>query len=88
MTTPAADAERRPAEVVHPGVHLREELEARNWTQRDLAAVMGRSPSVISAIIRGKMGISPRTAKELALALGTSAGYWRNLYARYLRWHH
>ena len=33
---------RNPAEVFPPGEFVREELEARGWTQTDLAAILGR----------------------------------------------
>ena len=32
--------ERKPAEVFPPGEFLREELEARGWTQGDLASIL------------------------------------------------
>ena len=31
------------AEVFSPGEHLREELEARGWTQEEFAEIIGRS---------------------------------------------
>ena len=74
---------RVPAEVFPPGDSIREELEARGWTQRDLAAILGRGPHVVSSIIAGKTGISPDTARGLAAAFSTSPDYWLNLEASY-----
>src|ERR1700722_4563559 len=62
-----------------PGEFIKEELEARGWTQGDLAKIMGRQDSVISAIINGKRAVSPEVASELAAAFGTSAELWMNL---------
>jgi|SRR5579871_1366027 len=77
--TRADDAGRTPAEVFPPGDFIREELEARRWTQGDLAEVLGRPLSAINEIINGKKRITADTAKELAAAFGTSAQVWMNL---------
>lgn len=74
---------RRPAEMVPPGEILKEELEARGWTQADLAEIIGRHPNTVNEIIAGKRGITPDTARVLAAALGTSAELWMNLDAAY-----
>jgi len=67
------------AEVFPPGDFLREELDARNWTQNDLATVLGRSPRLVNEIISAKRSITPETANALAKAFGTSAELWMNL---------
>ena len=67
------------AEIFPPGDFLREELEARNWTQNDLAEVLGRSPRLVNEIISAKRAITPETASGLAEAFGTSAELWMNL---------
>lgn len=76
----------RPAEVFPPGEFVREELEARNWTQADLAEILDRPPRVVSEIISAKRGISPDTAKGLAAAFGTSPELWLNLESAYQLW--
>ena len=76
-------ATRRPAEAVSPGEFLRDELEARGWTQADLAEIMGRPPSMIAQLVAGKRGITPETARGLSAAFGTSAEFWMNLDAIY-----
>jgi addiction module HigA family antidote len=70
---------RTPAEVFPPGDFIRKELEARHWTQSDLAAVLGRPLPAVNEIINGKKRITAETAKALALAFGTSAELWLNL---------
>lgn len=67
------------AEVFPPGEILKDELEARGWTQTDLAEVLGRPPRVVNEIVTGRRGITPETAKGLAEALGTTAQFWMNL---------
>jgi HTH-type transcriptional regulator / antitoxin HigA len=70
---------RTPAEVFPPGEFIRDELEARGWTQGDLAQIMGRPEPAINLIINDKRGITPDTATELAGAFGTSPEFWLNL---------
>jgi HTH-type transcriptional regulator/antitoxin HigA len=72
-----------PAVVVPPGRILERELEARGWSQRDLAAIMNRPPQAISEIVRGSKQIIPETALGLAQALGTSPELWMNLESNY-----
>ncbi|MGA9111331.1 MAG: helix-turn-helix domain-containing protein, partial [Smithella sp.] len=64
------------AEVFPPGEFIKEELEARNWSQTELAEIIGRQPNVISELIMGKRSITPETANALGDAFGTSAQYW------------
>jgi HTH-type transcriptional regulator / antitoxin HigA len=70
---------RRPAEVFPPGDYIREELEARGWTQTDLAKIIGRTQPAVNEMITGKRGITPESALALAAAFGTSPEFWMNL---------
>ena len=70
---------RTPAEVFAPGEFIAEELEARNWSQIELAEVLRRPPKLISQLISGKCAITPETAKGLGAAFGTGAELWMNL---------
>jgi len=79
-------ANRRPAEVFHPGEYLRDELELRGWSQTEFAEIINRPLRLVNEIIQGKRGISPETAKELGAALGTSAELWMNLNTAYHLW--
>jgi HTH-type transcriptional regulator/antitoxin HigA len=74
---------RVPAEVFPPGEFLREELEAREWSQQELADILDRPPRLISELIAGKRTITPETATGLADAFGTSPDYWMNLESQY-----
>lgn len=74
---------RVPAEVFPPGEFLRDELEARDWSQQELADILDRPPRLISELIAGKRAVTPETAKGLADAFGTSPDYWMNLESQY-----
>ena len=76
--------------IYSPGVHLKEELDARSekcescgqvvrFTQQDLAKTMGIPARTISEIIQDKRPITLRTAKKLGKALGTSTEFWLSL---------
>jgi addiction module HigA family antidote len=70
-------------EVFAPGEYISEELEARGWTQDDLARILGRSLPAVNKIISGKAPLTPEIAAEVGAALGTSAEVWLNLEAAY-----
>ena len=73
----------RPARVAPPGRIIKRELDARGWTQKDLAEIMGRPPQAVSEIVRGRKQITPETALQLAAAFGTSPELWINLETNY-----
>jgi HTH-type transcriptional regulator/antitoxin HigA len=66
-----------------PGHFIREELEARSWTQRDLAYILGLQDPEVNAIISGKRGISPEMAKALGKAFDVPAEFFANLQRTY-----
>lgn len=70
-------------EIFAPGDYIREEIEARGWTQLDLAEMLGRAPQAVSEIISGKRSITPDMATGLGDAFGTSAQVWLNLESSY-----
>ncbi|MBI3940284.1 MAG: ImmA/IrrE family metallo-endopeptidase [Acidobacteria bacterium] len=74
---------RTTAETFPPGEFIRDELEARGWSQDDLAQILGRQISVVNALIKGKRTISPDLASDLGAAFGTSAELWMNLETAY-----
>lgn len=74
---------RVPAEVFAPGEFIREELEARGWTQEDLAQIMGRPTRLVNELVNAKKQITPDTARGLAEAFGTDPLYWMNLDSAY-----
>src|SRR6185437_12375619 len=76
-------AEFVPAEVFPPGVYIRDELSARDWTQADLAEVMDRPLKTINEIVQAKKRVTEETAKELEAALGIDAEFWLKTEALY-----
>lgn len=62
-----------------PGVFIKDELEAREWSQRDLAYILGYTEQTINKLISGKQGITADMARALGDAFGTSADVWANL---------
>ena len=74
---------RAPAQVFPPGEFVHDELEARDWTQTDLAEILGRNTRLVNEIINGKRRITAETAKGLAAAFSTSAQLWLNLQVVY-----
>jgi len=74
------------AEAFPPGEFLREELEARGWTQLDLAEILGVTPGHINDVIRGKASITPEMAKALGTAFDVDPQYWMNLESIYQLW--
>jgi HTH-type transcriptional regulator/antitoxin HigA len=71
------------AEIFPPGDFLKEELEARNWSQTEFAEIIGRPVRLINEIIAGKKSITPETAVQFGASLGTSAEFWLNLESQY-----
>lgn len=69
--------------VPHPGEFIREELEARGWSQSDLAFVLGKEVSATNALIAGRRGISPEMAKSLGDAFDVNPEFFMNLQQAY-----
>lgn len=73
----------KPFMNIPPGEFIREELEARDWKQEDLAQIVDLSPKHVSRIITGTDPISRDVAVRLASAFDQSPQYWVNLEAQY-----
>lgn len=72
-----------PSMLIHPGEMLKEEIEARGITQKDLSKRMGVSYTVFNEILNGKRPITTEYALLLEAALGIDAGIWLRLQADY-----
>lgn len=69
---------------VHPGEILRTEfLEPLGISQNRLAQAIHVSPGQISGIVKGKRGITARTAIRLGEALKTGPEFWLRIQSRY-----
>lgn len=69
--------------IIHPGETLKEILEDRHMTQRELALRTGVKEPHVSGIVNCKKPISASFAKKLEYALGIDAMFWVNLQANY-----
>lgn len=75
-----------PAEVFPVGEYLADELEARGWSIREFAGIIGRPAQAVSEIINGRKEMTAETAFELAAATGTDPGTWLRLQDSYKVW--
>ena len=69
--------------AVHPGVFIQDELEARGWSQRELAFILGRSEQSLGRLLSGKASVTPATAEEFSDAFGISVDLFLNLQRSY-----
>lgn len=67
----------------HPGTFILEEMEERQWLNRDLAYILGVPESTVSAILNGRRGISAEMAKALGDAFDVPAEFFANLQNAY-----
>lgn len=67
----------------HPGVTLKEELEARGMTAAALALKLRVPPQRLHEIVRGNRSITPETALRLGQYFGNEPEFWLNLQTQY-----
>ena len=72
-----------PLEPTHPGDLLKDEIECRGISQKQLAADMGVSYTVLNDIVRGKRAINTKFALLCEQAMGIPASLLLNLQAEY-----
>jgi len=69
--------------IIHPGETLKEILEDRNMSQRELAIRTGVKEAHVSKLVNCLKPISVSFAKKLEYAFGVDASFWINLQANY-----
>jgi HTH-type transcriptional regulator/antitoxin HigA len=69
--------------LIHPGETLREAMEDRGMSQKELALRTAVPEKHISDVLNGKTPISPEFATGLEAALEISAVFWLNLQTNY-----
>lgn len=72
-----------PDVVSAPGETLKEMLDERGMTQKDLATRTGRPLKTINEIVKGKAQITPETSVQLERAMGLPADFWNEREAHY-----
>lgn len=73
----------QPSTPIHPGEILKDELEARNMSQRKFASLIGVSYSVLNEIINRKRPVTTEYALKIEAATGIPAYIWVNMQAKY-----
>lgn len=72
-----------PSEPTHPGVILREEIEARGISQTQLAKQIGMKVSLLNELINGKRSFTVEYSMLLEAALNIDTDFWLNMQANY-----
>ena len=72
-----------PSQPIHPGEMIKDEIEYRGISQKDLAAEIGIPASVLNAVLNGKRAVTTEYALLLEAALGIDADIWLKLQADY-----
>lgn len=76
----------RPAQVFPPGYFIKDQLEQREWTQNELAEVLGITPRHLSQVMSGESALGYELAIQLGQVFDTSPQLWSNLYLSYALW--
>ncbi|MEL7454450.1 MAG: HigA family addiction module antitoxin, partial [Pseudomonadota bacterium] len=66
-----------------PGTFIKEELEARGWSQRDLAFILGQTEQQLSPLLSGRRAISADMARILGSAFDVSPELFASLQSKY-----
>ena len=68
---------------IHPGEHLREELETLQMSAAELSRHLGVPTNRVTGILKGQRSITGDTALRLAHFFGTAPEFWLNLQSLY-----
>jgi addiction module HigA family antidote len=71
------------ARPVHPGEILKEEIEYRGISQREIATQMGMSYKALNHILNERRGLTPQTAMLFEAALGISSDLLMRMQLKY-----
>ena len=72
-----------PLAATHPGEMIKDELQERKMTQKQLEELTGIKQSVISETINGKRSLSLNFAIALEKVFGIPADVWMNMQTQY-----
>lgn len=79
-------SELRPIKRFPPGHFIKDHLEERNWSQEELATVLGITPVHLGTVMKGDSPLTYDMALRLSTTFDTSAQFWTNLYLGYMQW--
>lgn len=74
---------KRKLPAIHPGEHLRDELDELGLSARAFARLLDIPVNRVTQILNGQRGVSADTALRLSRYFGTSAEFWMNLQQTY-----
>ena len=69
--------------ATHPGLVLKDELIAREISQKDFAHSINMQPTMLNEIIKGKRAVTAEIALILEKALDIPADFWMNFQTQY-----
>lgn len=72
-----------PSQPIHPGEMIKDEIEYRGISQKELAAEIGIPAYVLNAVLNGKRAVTTEYALLLEAALGIEADLWLRLQSDY-----
>lgn len=72
-----------PSQPIHPGEMIKDEIEYRGISQKELAAEVGIPASVLNAVLNGKRAVTTEYALLFEAALGIDADIWLNMQSAY-----
>jgi HTH-type transcriptional regulator/antitoxin HigA len=72
-----------PFQATHPGILLKDELQARNISQSDFAVEIDMQKTMLNEIIKGKRPVTADLAVILETALEIPADYWMRFQTQY-----
>lgn len=72
-----------PSQPIHPGEMIKDEIEYRGISQKELAAEIGLPASVLNGVLNGKRAVTTQYALLLEAALGIDADIWLRMQADY-----
>jgi antitoxin HigA-1 len=67
----------------HPGIGIRDDLEALGWSVADAALALGVTRQQLHNVIAGRSGVTPEMALRLEQGIGGTADAWIHLQAAY-----
>ncbi len=70
----------------HPGILVKEAMEALNLSARGLAKALGVAPSTVQRLVVGKSDVSPEMALKLSAVIGSSPQVWMGMQVDYDLW--